>query len=262
MASCVEPSDPLIGTVIKDEPYDIELVYVPAGSLEWPANDVRHAMTIRVEPFYMGRFEVTQQQWRAVMGEYPVVLDWDALPIELQAEGAISDRARQLTTDDVLMGDSLPVERISWEAARRFVARVSEQTGHLYRLPTAAEWEHACRAGSSTDYYFGNDTLLLKEYEWYDENSGDQPHPVGLARPNPWGLFDIAGNVAEWTATIADMAPYERLYPDRDFGPGISREYRGSHYRHTKDAARCSYSHTYRQALPRGPVGFRVVREL
>jgi formylglycine-generating enzyme required for sulfatase activity len=260
-SACRPAEDPLTDTIISDEPYGIELVLIPAGDLRWDADETRHAMTVHLESFYLGRFEVTQQQWKAVMGDYPVELDWDALPVGFQAEGAISERARELAEGSVVVGDSLPVERISWNAAEAFVQRLSERTGHRYRLPTAAEWEYACRSGSTGDYHFGNDTLMLGEYEWYGENSGGQPHPVGQKQPTRWGLYDLSGNVAEWTATIADMAPYERLYPDRDFGPGISRVYRGSHYLHNKMAARCGYSHTYHQALPRGPVGLRVARE-
>jgi formylglycine-generating enzyme required for sulfatase activity len=259
--SCRQQPDPSIGSILVDNPYHIEVVLIPAGDLEWEADDTRHAMTIHLEEYYIGKYEVTQKQWKDVMGDYPVDFDWDALPIEFRVEGAIGDRTRELVERSVLIGDSLPVERVSWDAVQVFLRRLSEETGHEYRLPTEAEWEYACRAGTKTDYYFGNDTLLLAEYEWYDENSGGEPHPVGQKKPNPWGLFDMSGNIAEWTATIADMAPYELLYPDRDFGPGISRIYRGSHYLHTKFAAHSDYAHTYQQALPRGPVGFRVVRE-
>jgi formylglycine-generating enzyme required for sulfatase activity len=259
--ACRPAADPVADTLIIEETYGIELVLIPAGDLRWDADETRHAMTVHLGSFYMGRSEVTQRQWRAVMGDYPVELDWDALPAGFQAEGAISERARELAEGSVQLGDSLPVERISWNAAQAFVQRLSETSGHEYRLPTTAEWEYACKSGSAGDYHFGNDTLVLGEYEWYGENSGGQPHPVGQKRPTPWGLYDLSGNVAEWTSTIADMAPYERLYPDRDFGPGISRVYRGSHYLHNKTAARCDYSHTYQQALPRGPVGLRVVRE-
>ena len=261
MTSCNQQTDPLVGTTITDDPYRIEMVYLPAGDLEWEANDTRHAMTIHLDGFYIGKYEVTQKQWKDVMGEYPAKFDWDELPIEFTVEGAVSDRARELADPTGFIGDDLPAETVSWNAVREFVRRLSETTDHLYRLPTDAEWEYACRAGTKTDYYFGDDPSTLVEYEWYEKNSGGEPHPVGQKQPNPWGLYDVSGNIAEWTSTIADMAPFERLYPDRNFGPGTSRVYRGSHYLHNENAARCAYAHTYRQALPRGPVGLRVVRE-
>jgi len=262
MVSCNRQTDPLAGSTIIDDPYQIELVYVPAGDLEWEAGVTRHAMTIHLDGFYVGKYEVTQRLWKEVMGEYPVVFDWENLPIEFTVEGAVSDRTREIAQPTGFIGDDLPVETVSWDVVQEFLGKLSESTGHVYRLPSSAEWEYFCRAGTETDYSFGDDPSELVEYEWYGDNSDGEPHPVGQKKANPWGLYDVSGNIAEWTSTIADMAPYERLYPDRDFGPGTSRIYRGSHYLHNKDAARCGYSHTYQQALPRGPVGLRVVREI
>ena len=261
MVSCKPPTEPAVQRSLIDGRSGIEMIYVPAGDLEWEAGPTRHAMTVHIEGFYLGKYEVTQAQWKAVMGEYPTEFDWDSLPVEFTVEGAISDRARELAEPTEFIGDNLPVETVSWIEAREFLRKLSEATGHDYRLPTAAEWEYSCRAGTRTDYYFGDDPAQLVEYEWYEENSGGQPHPVGLKQPNPWGLHDMSGNIAEWTSTIADMAPYEKLYPGRDFGPGISGVYRGSHYLHNEEAARCGYSHTYQRALRRGPVGLRVVRD-
>ena len=145
---------------------------------------------------------MTQKEWKEVMGYFPEEFNWDELPIEFQVEGAVSDMAKKLAEKTKFIGDDLPVERVSWDAVKVFVQKLS-----------------------------------------------------------PWGLYDMAGNVGEWTSTIADMAPYERRFPGRKFGPGTSRVYKGSHYLHTKFAAFSDYAHTYRQALPRGCVGFRVVRE-
>ncbi len=230
--------DPLTGLavgseVLVDPPSDIELVEIPSGTLSREATYERHAMIVTLESFYIGKYEVTQRQWKAVM---------ESNPAEFK-------------------GDDLPVINTRWDSVQVFMERLSEATGHLYRLPTEAEWEYACRAGSTTFYHFGEDTLRLGEYEWYDENSGGRPHPVGEKRPNTWGLYDMAGNAGEWTATIWDPAPYMRRNPGREFPGGPYRIWRGSHFLHTKYAAGCSYWHSFRQERRNRPVGFRVVRE-
>ncbi len=123
------------------------------------------------EPFYLGKYEVTQEQWQKVMGNNP----------------------------SHFKGGRLPVERISWEEAREFIQKLNEiEKTDRYRLPSEAEWEYACRAGSSARYSFGYDVSSLEEYAWYDANSGDKTHPVGQKNPNPWGLYDMHGNVWEW----------------------------------------------------------------
>ncbi|WP_440955524.1 SUMF1/EgtB/PvdO family nonheme iron enzyme [Methanosarcina sp. Mfa9] len=129
-----------------------------------------HKVTIG-EPFYLGKYEVTQEQWQKVMGNNP----------------------------SYFKGDRLPVEGVSWEEAREFIQKLNgmEKTDK-YRLPSEAEWEYACRAGSSDKYSFNYDVSSLEEYAWYDTNSGDKTHPVGQKNPNPWGLYDMHGNVWEW----------------------------------------------------------------
>ena len=92
-----------------------------------------------------------------------------------------------------------PVENVGWEDAQSFCEKLSQLTGKNYRLPTNFEWEYACRAGTTTNYYFGDDDNQLKDYAWYDENSRDKTHPVGEKLPNNWGIYDMHGNVWEWT---------------------------------------------------------------
>jgi formylglycine-generating enzyme required for sulfatase activity len=123
-----------------------------------------------------------------------------------------------------------PVICIFWHAAMEYCHWLSVKTGKTYRLPTEAEWEYACRAGTKTPYSFGDDPAAIDEYAWYFENSMDKPQQVGKKKPNPWGLHDMHGNVAEWCLDIYDakfhgkfsagkpaigplLMPDERKYP-------------------------------------------------
>ena len=130
------------------------------------------------KPFYIGVYEVTQKEWKAVMG---------SLPENTNGEG-----------------DDLPVTGVSWNAATEFCQKLSnmpdeESDGCVYRLPTGAEWEYSCRAGTNTDYFFGDDASKLGDYAWFKENFEGQVHPVGTKQPNPAGLYDMHGNVWEWS---------------------------------------------------------------
>jgi hypothetical protein len=129
--------------------------------------------------FYLGKYPVTQQQWEAVMGYNP----------------------------SYFKGGSLPVETVYLDDAQTFIEKLNTLTGKkLYRLPTEAEWEYACRAGTTSEYYFGDDESQLGEHAWYDGNSGNTTHPVGKKKPNGWGLYDMAGNVWEWTESWYDSS--------------------------------------------------------
>ena len=223
-----------VGSVIKDAPYNIETVYIPAGTLKWEADYERHAMVVSLESFYIGKVEVTQKQWKSVMGNNP----------------------------SEFIGDNLPVANVNWPDAREFLKKLSEKTGYKYRLPTEAEWEYACRAGSTTDYYFGNDTSLLGEHEWYYGNANGKPHPVGLKKSNPWGVHDMGGNVAEWTSTIWDPEPFNERNPDRKLTGGTRRIYRGGHINHPRlVSSSSSYQHSILQERRAPVLGFRCVRE-
>jgi formylglycine-generating enzyme required for sulfatase activity len=125
------------------------------------------------KPFYIGKFEVTQQQWREVMGENP----------------------------SKFVGPTNPVDNVSWDDCQEFLRVLSEKIPkQAFKLPTEAQWEYACRAGSATAYTFGDDAANLAEYAWYKINSDGATHPVGQKKPNAWGLFDMHGNVCEWCA--------------------------------------------------------------
>ncbi|MCP4545213.1 MAG: SUMF1/EgtB/PvdO family nonheme iron enzyme [bacterium] len=248
--------------VCRDEMFDFELVDIPAGTLQTGAPPWGHPRDIHIESFYMGKFEVTQKLWKEVMGKYPVPFDFGDYPLDTAREYEnVMPRIKELATHTGFIGDDLPVETVSWEHIQLFLKAISERTGQVYRLPTSAEWEYAYRAGTATAYPFGDDAARLVEYEWYVENSDGRTHPVGLKRPNPWGLYDMGGNVGEWCSDLSDMAPYRQMYPDREWSIGLRRTYRGSHYRHRARAATVTYSHSYKQVYPHESVGFRLVRE-
>ena len=120
--------------------------------------------------FYLGKHEVTQAQYQAIMGSNP---------------------SRSTKAPDC------PVDTVSEADALKFCVTLTEQTGADARLPTEAEWEYASRAGRDTKWFFGNDSSKIGEYAWFKDNAGAKSHPVGQKKPNPWGFYDIYGNVCE-----------------------------------------------------------------
>jgi formylglycine-generating enzyme required for sulfatase activity len=122
--------------------------------------------------FAIGKYPITQAQYEAVMGTNP---SW------------------------FKNNPQNPVENLCWYNARSFCQKLSQITGKTYRLPTQEEWEYACRAGTNTRFYFGDDENQLGDYAWYYDNSQKTTHPVGLKLPNAWGLYDMLGNVWEMT---------------------------------------------------------------
>ena len=156
-----------------------EFCPIHAGTFKMESNEVKMD-----QDFYLGKYPVTQQQWEAVMGNNP----------------------------SNFKGGSLPVETVSWDDAQIFIQKLNQLSGKKnYRLPTEGEWEYACRAGSTSDYYFGDNESQLGEYAWYDGNSGATTHPVGQKKPNEWGLYDMAGNVWEWTDSWYDSSHSSRV---------------------------------------------------
>jgi formylglycine-generating enzyme required for sulfatase activity len=184
----------------------MEFVLIPAGKFAMGSPEKEkgrddceqlHQVTIS-RPFYMGKYEVTQEQYLTVMRNNP----------------------------SNSKGDKLPVDNMDRAQAMEFCQGVREKTGRSVGLPSEAQWEYACRAGTSTAHYFGDDGNDLDEYAWHGLNADGRPHPVGEKKPNPWGLYDMYGNVAElcrdWFATR--LAVRENVvdpagdYRDADYG--------------------------------------------
>jgi formylglycine-generating enzyme required for sulfatase activity len=152
----------------------MEFVEIPAGTFMMGSKEETPAHQVTIsKAFYLGKHEVTQEQWVAVMGSNPAQFK----------------------------GRTNPVENVSWDGVQVFIQKLNQKEGgNKYRLPTEAEWEYAARAGTKTEWFFGDDPAALGQYAWFDNNSKDTTHPVGEKKPNPWGLYDIYGNVWEWVA--------------------------------------------------------------
>ena len=146
--------------------------------------DESHRVTL-TKPFYMGLFEVTQKQWRLVTGSNPSSFSGDKRPVEMVSYNAIrgSSNGSQWPASNAVDADS-------------FLGKLRVRTGLDFDLPTEAQWEYACRAGTTTTYSYGNSAS--GNYMWYRDNSSSQTHDVGTKSPNPWGLYDMHGNVWEW----------------------------------------------------------------
>jgi formylglycine-generating enzyme required for sulfatase activity/serine/threonine protein kinase len=169
----------------------MKLVPIPAGEFMMgsPADEkgrfdgeTLHKVKI-TRPFMMAATTVTQAQWKAVMGVNPSFF-------RASPEGSTTPREKNFT----MKGDDLPVEQVSWNDAVAFCEKLGAKEGRHYRLPTEAEWEYACRAGTQTPFGDGR----LDEVAWYGANSGKLPHDVATKKPNRWGLYDMIGNVWQW----------------------------------------------------------------
>ena len=195
----------------------LELVYIPSG--KFFMGEEKFPVQISAG-FYLGKYEVTQEQWTAVMGNDPATK---------------------------VVGQSFPVETVSWNDCKEFLNKLNEKLkdqlgGASFRLPTEAEWEYACRAGTSGDYN-GDE---LDPLGWYDGNSEEATHKVGGKKPNGWGLYDMHGNVWEWCRDYYcdySMKKVLRIDPEGPSGSGF-RVTRGGSWADNDDDCQ-SYSRDY-----------------
>ena len=202
----------------------IEMVPIKGGkftmgspsSEEGRKDDEGPQFEVEVEPFWMGKYEITWDDYQAFRDEYPDrKKSGERVPAEKYADAvSIPTPLWEQDSAPILKGmgqyGGYPAADISQFAAKQFTKWLSKRTGHFYRLPTEAEWEYAARAGTKTAYFFGDSADKLGDYAWYFENSlWDDPDKglpgvgsgyriVGKKKPNPWGLYDIYGNVGEW----------------------------------------------------------------
>ena len=158
-------------------------------------------------------------------------------------------------------GENKPVENVSWNDAIDFCGKLSKQEGVEYRLPTEAEWEYACRAGTTTRYSFGDDKSQLGKYAWFGGNSGGETHPVGQKLPNIWGLYDMHGDVYEWCQDWYGRYERGRVISDPT-GPtsGEYRVLRGGAFVVPPEVVRSAYRYNYPLVLRSSVIGFRLAR--
>jgi uncharacterized protein (TIGR03067 family) len=221
----------------------LEMALIPAGEfLMGTAGDAvvqekpQHRVRI-TRPFYLGKCLVTQQQWQAVMGDNP---------------------SRFKSPEN-------PVEMTSWTDCQKFLDKLSAKFGPgqgKFQLPTEAQWEYACRAGGTTQYYFGDDEWQLHYYAWYIRNSGFRSHPVGAKAPNAWGLYDMTGNVWEWCQDWYSESYYANSPVDDPPGPatGAKRVGRGGSWLYPAAGCRSAFRTEFEPATRHNDLGFRVAR--
>lgn len=189
---------------VVDDPSDLDAVENAVKEMEKEKGFTRYDFApkhvVEVKPFYMGRYPVTQAQWFRVMG---------------------------LNKATFKGGWDFPMESVNWYDAQEFIKKINEMMEtDAHRLPTEAEWEYCCRAGSQADYCFEGRVSRLENYAWYGRNAGFRPKAVGLKKANKFGLFDMHGLVYEWTSTEERAYPYRaddgRESPDC-MGPRVVR---------------------------------------
>jgi len=231
---------------------EMEFIWVPPGTfrmgtvekkrMDRTDESPKHTVVIS-RGFWLGKYEVTQSQWQAVMGGNP-------------SSFKSPDR---------------PVDSVSWNDAQAFLGKLNAGAGGVtYRLPTEAEWEFTCRAGTSRSFYAGEINVVgcenednLSPYGWYCYNSSNETHPVGRKKPNGWGFHDMHGNVGEWCADRYDKNYYE-YSPTRDpKGPdsGKTRVLRGGGWDFRAWDCRSAYRGNYRPGANNNSFGLRIVRE-
>ena len=187
--------------------------------------------------FELGQHEVTQEQYEKVMGTNP----------------------------NTFKGPQNPVENVNWDDAVEFCRKLSElpeeKSGdYVYRLPTEAEWEYACRARTKTEYSFADSDSGLGAYGWYKDNSGKTTHPVGQKKPNPWGLYDMHGNVWEWCQDWYGDYPSGAVTDPTGAASGSGRLLRGGSFFGQTSVVRSAYRNSNRPDSRLSNYGFRPAR--
>ena len=157
----------------------MEFVRIPPGTFRMGDSRLGNRVTL-TKAFFLGKYEVTQEQWLAVMGSNP---------------------------SRMVIGPKQPVERVNWDDCQQFLQKMNQRygkSGMRFSLPSEAQWEYAARGGNTTRVLSHEDPDYVQSYGWIGCNSGNEPHPVGQKKPNPWGLYDMQGNVAEWCSDATE----------------------------------------------------------
>ena len=217
-----------------------EFVRVPGGTFEMGCgsrsgcdDNEKPVHTVWVESFEIGRYEVTQGQWKAVMGSNP--------------------------SEFSSCGEDCPVEKVSWDDAQRFIAKLNTKGQGKYRLPTEAEWEYACRSGGKQEKYSGGNDV--DSVAWHKNNSNNKTHRVGQKSPNKLEIYDMSGNVWEWVQDRYARDAYSKHASDNPIykGSGFLRVRRGSSWRSYTGNARCAVRGASTSANRSDGLGFRLI---
>jgi len=239
------------GTALAQAPKEItnsigmKLVLIPKGTFQMGSppseneaqdNERQHEVTL-TRDYYLGAFEVTQAQYEKVMGKNPSYFQGDQV-----AERHPQTRRVIKEVDS----SNHPVEQVSWKDAVEFCRKLSDlpeekAAGRVYRLPTEAEWEYACRAGSKSAYSFGESSKSLGDYAWFGGNSNGQTHPVGEKKANAWGLYDMHGNVWEWCSDWYGDYPKGAVSDPVGIREGSNRVFRGGCWGNEAACCRSAY---------------------
>jgi len=210
-----------------------EMVRLPGGRFVMGDKDEVDATPheVAVSPFYMDKHLVTQEQYRRVMGDNPSRWKGDRNPVE---QVRWSDAVKFCNARSRLEGLQPCYDLETWQCN-------FEANG--YRLPTEAEWEYSCRAGTQTPYFFSSDASKLGDYAWFDKNSGGRPQPIGQKRPNAWGLYDMIGNVWQWCNDFYKVDYYSESPQENPRGPkeGDNKVVRGGAWKFSGDNCRSGY---------------------
>ncbi len=218
----------------------MEFILIPTGEFRMGAVDYdtkadhseKPAHLIKIEkPFYLAKFPTTQESWERIMGKNP---------------SKFPDPEKKS-----------PVDSVTWEDIQVFIKKLNEKEGLSpekgYRLPMEIEWEYACRAGTSSLFYFGDDSAQVGDYAWFEKNSSNRTHPVGTKKPNPWGLYDMIGNVWEW------CQDWYLEYSSKEINPSTRKVRRGGSWMDSESSLRSSERGSDRPNFLYSDLGFRLV---
>ncbi len=221
-----------------------EMIFIKGGCFEMgdmfgeERPDEKPVHEVCVDDFYLGKYELTQGEWKEIMGELPSGFKF--------------------------CGKDCPVELVSWKDAEKFIRNLNEKTGMEYRLPTEAEWEYAARDGGKKEKWAGTSNRDESgEYAWHKRNFGDMTiNPVGLKKPNGLGLYDMSGNVWEWVFDWYDEKYYRNSTRNNPKGPltGTYRVFRGGSWSNDLGLLRTSYRSYGRPEYKDGSLGIRLAR--
>jgi len=238
-----DPPEATAETIMLPGNVPLEMVWIPAGTFlmgRYPGeqdsdpNEVPEHQVTLSQGFWMGKYEVTQAQWEAVMGSSPAYFS----------------------------GANRPVEWVSWSEVQSFITALNGLTGETFRLPTEAEWEYACRGGTTTRFYWGDDPTYrqIGNYAWYGSNSGSQTQDVGAKLPNGFDLYDMSGSVWEWCQDWCGAYPSGSVTDPTGPASGPYRIGRGGSWTHNGRACRSAARYGHGPSSASNNLGFRLSR--